>query len=194
MVRPHSKNFYYNAEDFEQMKSIINTFKDHGADGFVFGILHDESATGTRGWVDVAHNKALVELADGRPCTFHRAFDLIPYSEWDNALAEIAKCGFTFILTSGGPSSNSAAECTDLLKSLIHDHLSSSKFPERTRDQLPQIIVGGGLRSTNIMDIIRGTWPMAVHSAALTQKGELVDGDEVRALRLGLDRATQSYP
>lgn len=188
MIRPHADHFCYSAEHYEQMKATMEAFKEQGADGFVFGILRHESNT-PHFSIDVARNKALVELAGGRPCTFHRAFDLIPYSEWDTALAALVECGFRSILTNGGPSGNSAVECTDHLVSLIHDQLSPGKFPGRSHDQLPQVIVGGGVRSKNIEELLHKTSAIAFHSAALAQTTEMVCSDEVRALRAALDQA-----
>lgn len=172
------------------MKATVESFKEQGADGFVFGILHDaHDSEHQQSPVDIARNKALVELADGRPCTFHRAFDLIPDSQWDRTLGSIIDCGFKSILTSGGPSGTSAIECTDLLRQLIHKRdiipgeAAGSPYP-----YFPQIIVGGGVRSTNAAEIAQSTGATAVHSAALTRAGETVDRSEVRALRATLDQ------
>lgn len=189
MIRPHADHFCYSTEHYQQMKTTIEAFKEQGADGFVFGILRQEPNTPHLS-VDLPRNKALVALADGRPCTFHRAFDLIPDPEWDNALAALVECGFSSILTNGGPSGNSAVECTDQLSSLIHDRLDPGKFPGHSQDQLPQVIVGGGVRSKNIEGLFQKTGATAFHSAALAQTTESVSSDEVRALRAALDQAT----
>ncbi|RMJ28461.1 Copper homeostasis protein [Aspergillus sp. HF37] len=185
MIRPHAHHFCYNDDDYENMKLTMNAFKEQGADGFVFGILARSSGPGETLLVDMARNKALVELADGRPCTFHRAFDLIPDSEWDAALRAIAECGFQSILTSGGPSGNSAVECTGQLDYLVHYQLDFSP----SRCQRPEIIVGGGVRSMNAADVFQKTRATAFHSAALSHTGEAVDADEVRALRVALNEA-----
>ena len=39
MIRPRGGDFLYSNEEFEVMKREIEIFKNHGADGFVFGIL-----------------------------------------------------------------------------------------------------------------------------------------------------------
>jgi copper homeostasis protein len=189
MIRPHADHFCYSNDDYEDMKLTMNAFKEQGADGFVFGILAHSSAPGEPPLVDVARNKALVELADGRPCTFHRAFDLIPDSEWDAALRAIAECGFQSILTSGGPSGNSAVECTGQLNYLVHHQLDDQGSPVHSRAQRPEIIVGGGVRSTNAAVVFQKTRATAFHSAAVSHTGEAVDADEVRALRVALNEA-----
>jgi copper homeostasis protein len=116
MIRPHSENFCYDGESFEAMETTLITLKDLEADGFVFGILTRVSrnpSQNTATWIDVTRNKELVELAGGKPCTFHRAFDCIPESHWDTALVDLAKCGVASILTSGGPWSDKAIDCGD---------------------------------------------------------------------------------
>ncbi len=39
MIRPRGGDFLYSDEEFDVMKMEIEIFKEHGADGFVFGIL-----------------------------------------------------------------------------------------------------------------------------------------------------------
>lgn len=67
--------------------------KSLNVDGFVFGILNENDE------VDIAQNKALVELAAPLQCTFHRAFDRAKNLE--DSLEKVIECGFTTILTSG---------------------------------------------------------------------------------------------
>ncbi|KAF7592261.1 hypothetical protein BBP40_000463 [Aspergillus hancockii] len=189
MIRPHAEGFYYSDADFEAMKHTMTTFKDQGADGFVFGILTQSSphASGERApQIDVTRNKELVDLAEGRPCTFHRAFDLVAGSQWDAALEDIVECGFRSILTSGGPSGTTAMECIDQLANLVE---RVEGLGERLgRDApLPRIIVGGGVRASNLAILRERTRAPAFHSAALTQSVELVSDDEVKALRSTLD-------
>ncbi|KAE8382007.1 hypothetical protein BDV26DRAFT_49707 [Aspergillus bertholletiae] len=185
MIRPHAESFYYSDTDFEAMKRTMHSFLENGADGFVFGILAQDAPR-----IDVARNKELVELAQGRPCTFHRAFDLIPESHWDTALADIVECGFASILTNGGPSGRTAIECVDQLDSLVHERLEQLKKRMEDHHRLPQIIVGGGVRATNVGTLWQRTRAPAFHSAALTQSSvELVSEVEVEALRAALDKA-----
>lgn len=39
MIRPRGGDFLYSDNEFDVMKKEIEIFKQHGADGFVFGIL-----------------------------------------------------------------------------------------------------------------------------------------------------------
>lgn len=171
------------------MKIMINIFKEQGADGFVFGILNHSPDLEGHLEVDAPRSKALVELAGGRPCTFHRAFDLIPDSHWDRALGAIIDCGFQSILTSGGPC-NAAVECTGHLRCLVHKELRKGASITHNRGRLLEIVVGGSVRSTNVAKILHGTHATAFHSAALVQASEVVSSDEVRALKVVLDQST----
>ncbi|GMF75010.1 unnamed protein product [Aspergillus oryzae] len=190
MIRPHAESFYYSDTDFEAMKRTMHSLREKGADGFVFGILTQNTPAQAAPRIDVARNKELVELAQGRPCTFHRAFDLISESNWDTALADIVECGFTSILTSG-PSDGTAIECVDDLDRLVHERLEQLRGRVEGHARLPQIIVGGGVRATNIRMLWERTRAPAFHSAALAQSSvELVSDAEVEALRAALNKAT----
>lgn len=96
MIRTRGGDFHYSSEEFELMKSEIQWFKDHGADGFVVGLLHKD------GSVDIARTKELVEFAKPLEVTFHRAFDMT--SDLNIALEDVIKTGCTRILSSGGKS------------------------------------------------------------------------------------------
>lgn len=185
MIRPHANSFCYDSESFEAMKATLSLLKNLGADGFVFGILdpvvqgepHD-SYSG----IDLARNKELVRLADGRPCTFHRAFDCIPEVQWDAALADIVECGFSSILTNGGPSGDRAIDCAEKLADLTR-RLDSmrSRVPETS--ELPRIIVGGGVRSNNVGLLWEKSHAGVFHSSALVSSSEMVAKDEVEKLK-----------
>ncbi|GAB1200456.1 copper homeostasis CutC domain-containing protein [Aspergillus pseudonomiae] len=190
MIRPHAQSFYYSDTDFEVMKRTMHSFLEHGADGFVFGILTQTAPEEAVPRIDVARNKELVDLAQGRPCTFHRAFDQISESNWDTALTDIVECGFTSILTSG-PSGATAIECVSQLNHLVHERLERLRGRVGDHSWLPQIIVGGGVRATNVGMLWERTRAPAFHSAALAQSSvELVSDGEVEALRAILNKAT----
>ncbi|KAJ5715872.1 uncharacterized protein N7483_013053 [Penicillium malachiteum] len=184
MLRPHSNNFIYDETDFNTMKSTLIALDQCGADGFVFGGLNKtDSNDNSKPWIDIEKNTELVRLAGKKPCTFHRAFDCIPEEHWGTALTDIAKCGFASILTSGGPSGDTAVQCVDKL-ALLFEKLESvrSCLPEGI--QTPEIIIGGGVRSSNIQllaEIV--SHAVVFHSSALTTDIETVDIDEVKRLK-----------
>src|SRR5690606_246000 len=144
MIRPRGGDFNYSDSELDVMKKQILEFKNVGANGFVFGILdHDHN-------INVAKNKALIELADNLPCTLHRAFDR--GNSLNKNLEDAISCGFTTILTSGMQPSVDLGK--ENLKSLVE--LAGDKI---------HILVGGGLRSTNIYDIKSYTSARHFHSS-----------------------------
>ena len=74
------------------MRDGIRTFRELGADGFVFGILRPD------GKPDHERMGVLIEESGNIPCTLHRCFDLAlnPCS----ALEDAVRLGFDTILTS----------------------------------------------------------------------------------------------
>lgn len=162
MIRTRGGDFCYSDEEFQEMKRQLLEFKKNGADGFVFGIL-DENLE-----VNFIKNKELVELADGIPCTFHRAFDRV--KDYHKSLEEIINCGFKTILTSGTKSN--VLEGKEILKTLTE--LSNKRI---------DILCGGGLRSTNISEIKNFTRAKNFHSSGIVH-GVLPDAEEIKKMKL----------
>jgi copper homeostasis protein len=166
MIRPRGGNFVYSDEELDQMKVEIKQFTAL-ADGFVFGVLN------TNNKVDMKGNREFVQLAGGKPCTFHRAFDEI--TDLAAAAEDVVQCGFAAILTSGGhPNAVAGASAV-------------AEVVESTQGRL-DIITGGGVRSGNVeklRTITNGRW---FHSSAITDTAmEMASSDEVQALREKLE-------
>ena len=161
MIRTRGGDFCYNNEEFQKMKNQLLEFKKVGADGFVFGILDGNLE------VNFIQNKELVELADGIPCTFHRAFDRV--KDYHKSLEEIINCGFKTILTSGTKSN--VSEGKEILKTLIK--ISNERI---------DILCGGGLRSTNISEIKNYTKAKNFHSSGIVN-GILPDAEEIKKMK-----------
>lgn len=162
MIRPRGGDFTYSEEEFQQMKSDLVQLKSINIDGFVFGILNENDE------VNLEQNKELVELAKPLPCTFHRAFDRAKGLEI--SLEKVIDCGFKTILTSGQqPNVNEGKEN---LKNLVE--LSDGRI---------EILVGGGLRSTNIQEIRSFTNAQYFHSSAIIDGGTFANSDEIIALK-----------
>lgn len=161
MIRTRGGDFLYNDEEFQQMKEQLLEFKKVGADGFVFGIL-DENLE-----VNCLQNKGLVELADGIPCTFHRAFDRV--KDYQKSLEDVINCGFRTILTSGTKSN--VSEGKEILKTLVD-----------ISDERIDILCGGGLRSTNISEIKNFTRAKNFHSSGIVN-GVLPDVEEIKKMK-----------
>lgn len=162
MIRPSGGDFTYSDAEFEQMKSDLIQLKSLSIDGFVFGILDENDE------VNVEQNKELVELAKPYPCTFHRAFDRT--KDLENSLEKVIECGFKTTLTSGQKPNVSQGK--ENLKKLVK--LSNGRI---------EILVGGGLRSTNIEELREFTRAEYFHSSAITDGGTFANADEVAALK-----------
>jgi copper homeostasis protein len=146
MVRPRAGGFAYSAGEFAAMRRDAELAVSHGADGIVFGMLRPDGA------VDVERCAELVAIATaaGRQTVFHRAFDVVP--EPFSALEVLISLGITRILTSGRqPSALAGAE---LIRQLV----------ERAAGRI-EILPGGGIRDTNVAELLRATGVRAVHLA-----------------------------
>ncbi|NIF07815.1 copper homeostasis protein CutC [Chryseobacterium sp. Tr-659] len=162
MIRPRGGDFTYSEKEFEQMKNDLIQLKSLNVDGFVFGILDENDE------VNIEQNKALVELAAPLQCTFHRAFDRAKNLE--DSLENVIECGFKTILTSG--QKPNVSEGKENLKTLVE--LSDGRI---------EILVGGGLRSSNIEALRAFTKANYFHSSAITDGGAFANPAEVLALK-----------
>ncbi|MET3036941.1 copper homeostasis protein CutC [Chryseobacterium sp. NRRL B-14859] len=162
MIRPRGGDFTYSEAEFEQMKNDLVQLKSLNVDGFVFGILDENDE------VNIQQNKTLVDLAAPLPCTFHRAFDRA--KGLDDSLEKVIECGFTTILTSG--QKPNVSEGKENLKKLV-----------ALADGRIEILVGGGLRSSNIESLRAFTKAGYFHSSAITDGGAFANADEVVALK-----------
>ncbi len=163
MIRPRGRNFNYSDEEFEQMLDDIDRFKKT-ANGFVFGILSECND------VDTARTTVLAEKASPLPCTFHRAFD--ETRDKLKALEDVVACGCQAVLTSGG--ALAAAAGASLLRELVG----------QAGDRI-QVIVGGGVRTKNVVRLAELTNAHAYHSSAIL--GDTAEAginvEEVRQLK-----------
>lgn len=164
MIRPKGGPFYYSSAEFIEMKNSIITFKEAGAEGFVFGILNAQNE------IDEAKNIELLELAGDVPCTFHRAFDRTENLE--KSIETLIKLGFKTVLTSGGKKSAMAGK--ENLKNLI------SKYS----DQI-EILIGGGVRADNIKELKEFTGGTSFHSSAILKYDTFVTEAEIKKLKQG---------
>lgn len=162
MVRPRGGSFVYTDKEFQQMKEQVVELKGLGVDGLVFGILDEENE------VCLMKNKELVDLAFPLPCTFHRAFDRT--KDYKKSLEDIISCGFKTVLTSGCPTN--VIEGLTNLRSLVE--LSDNRIV---------VMPGGGLRSSNILRVLRETQATYFHSSAITDGTETAVPAEVSALK-----------
>lgn len=162
MIRPRGGDFVYSEAEFNQMKNEITQLKKLHVDGFVFGILDKKNQ------INITQNKKLVELAYPTPCTFHRAFDYCKNPL--EALENVIDCGFQFILTSGNV--GKATEGIQVLQQLV----------KKSQNRI-SVIVGGGVRSTNIEILNQKTDAPWFHSACITNDSFEVNPSEIKAIK-----------
>ena len=152
MLRPRAGSFVYSAAERRAMMDDATAFQDNGADGFVFGGLTSSGA------IDTVLLKDLLRTAGERPCTFHRAFDEI--ADPIGGLQLLITAGVARVLTSGG--SPTAAEGIPQLQSYVAHSLGKVL-----------IIPGGGVRPSNIEQIIHDTGVREIHSSGRDEQGVL---------------------
>lgn len=160
MIHKQGSKYHYTTRDLQWMIDRIGDLNSKNIDGYVFGALND------RNMPDTSKLEELLIAAEGRPCTFHRAFDGIEKKE--EALEQLIGLGFKRVLTSGGP--GNAMEHTATLAAL-------------NKQAAGRIIIlpGGGVRSSNAAGIIAGTGVKEIHSSAIL-KGEMADEEEIKKL------------
>ncbi len=95
MVRPREGGFCYTDAEFATAVEDAKQLLAAGADGLVFGFLHQD------GTLDVERTRAVAQLAQaaGKETVFHRAIDVVP--DWRAALDQLIALGITRVLTSG---------------------------------------------------------------------------------------------
>ena len=148
MIRTRSGNFVYNETEIKQMQELIKEFDTAGADGFVFGVLTADRT------INEPACKLLLQTANGKPCTFHRAIDEV--KDFEVSIEVLIKLGFNAVLSSG---KNCTAELG--LHNLKH---IQKKFGNQI-----SIIAGGGVRASNI-DLLASSNCKVFHSAALDEE------------------------
>lgn len=159
MIRPRGGGFMYGEEEFDEMKKTLVRFLETGADGFVFGVLTTENH------IDAYRNRELIRLAEGKPCTFHRAFDRV--QDKKEAMEELIALGFTTILTSGGE--HPAVEGLETLEEL-----------HRQAEGRITILAGGAIRSSNVHRFKNLSF---VHSACVDLATGELNREELKRLR-----------
>ena len=147
MVRPRGYGFCYSAEEYEIMKADARLLIENGADGIVFGFLHED------GTLDVERTREFVSFIKPKQAVFHKAFDAI--EDKDKAILQLIDCGVDRILTSGGavyPDIDKGLAVMNRYNSLYHDQIT--------------ILPGGGVRAHNAAEILRKTGCRQIHMTA----------------------------
>ena len=143
MVRDRPGGYVYSREEVDRMRRDVALALVLGASGVVVGAL---TSTGR---VDAPAMHELMSAAYGLPVTFHRAID-----ETRDVLASIdalRALGVTRVLSSGGKPV--ALDGSVTLAAMI----------ERAGDALT-VVAGGGVRGTNVAELVRRTGVREVHA------------------------------
>ena len=142
MIRPRGGNFIYTARELDTMRREIELARSLEADGVVLGVLD------SRAEVDAYRCRELIDIADGLPVTFHRAFDRV--ADQTYAIDSLIELGVQRVLTSGG--AQSAERGIDRLRDLVE-----------AADGQITILAGGGVRDGNVAEIVRESGVQEVH-------------------------------
>ncbi|QJW38636.1 copper homeostasis protein CutC [Cellulosimicrobium protaetiae] len=182
LVRPRPGGFVLGPDDLDVQVRDVRAAVEAGAAGVVVGVLTPE------GLVDVAALAALVEAADGREVTFHRAVDVV--ADPVAALDALASAGAVRVLTSGGaPRSIDGVGRLGVMAAHARGPLGGRL----------QIMAGGGVRPQDVGALVAAGVD-AVHLSAKRVVAddagpggggdagyEVTDPDVARAARAALD-------
>ncbi len=157
MVRPRGGNFVYNADELEIMKKDIFTFRELGCPGIATGIQLPD------GRIDVELLRRLVEWAHPMSVTCHKVFDATPNAF--EALEDVITAGCSRILTSG------------LHKTAIEGALVIADLVAQASGRI-RVMAGGGVRSSNIAQLVGQTGAKEYHSSCLVSRAENHTADE----------------
>ncbi len=147
MIRPREGGFCYSSAEYEAAVEDARSLADAGADGLVFGFLHED------GTLDEARTAALVKIAldAGIDAVFHRAIDVVP--DWRKTFDALAAMKITRVLTSGQDAC--ALDGADTIAAM-----------REYAAQRLEVMAGGGIRLGNIKEVQRVTGCMALHMSA----------------------------
>ena len=143
MIRPRPGGYVYSRAELDRMRREVALALVLGAAGVVFGALTEH------GHVDESAMRELMRAAHGLPVTFHRAID--ETSDVLESIDSLRALGVSRVLSSGG--APVALDGSVILAAMI----------ERAGKALT-VIAGGGVRSTNVVELVRRTGVREVHA------------------------------
>lgn len=145
MIRPRQGGFCYTPIEFETMLEDARLMLAHGADGIVFGVLHQD------GTVDKERCAQMMKVIGEKESVFHRAIDVVP--DWKSALDVLMELGVTRVLTSGQEANVLAgAETVREMREYAAGRI--------------EILPGAGIRPTNVEKVLALTGCNQFHSSA----------------------------
>ncbi|MDR5771170.1 MULTISPECIES: copper homeostasis protein CutC [unclassified Caballeronia] len=167
IVRPHSRSFVYDADDFAVIERDVRAIAKTGANAIVVGMLN------AHGDVDTEALERVIDAADGLPLTFHRAID--EARDFSAAFETLLRFdAVTNVLTSGGKPS--VLEAGPVIKALVAQAAGTHCT----------VLAGAGFTVDAVAPFAAATGVKAVHFGS----GVRVDGkgsepvDELRVARV----------
>lgn len=145
LIRSRSGDFVFSDAEIDGMVDSISQFKQLGVNAIVVGALRLD------GSVDVPAMRRLIDAARPLPVTFHRAFDVC--SNPLEAFEEIKSLGCERLLTSG-------QEADSLTGAPL-----IAKLVAKSEGRIT-VLVGGGVRPSNIVQIEKITGAVEFHSSS----------------------------
>lgn len=142
MVRARPSGFNYIEADYKAMLFDAKNLIENGAAGIVFGFLNED------GTINEKRTKVMVDVIGDKPAIFHKAFDSTP--DLEVAIKKLIQLKITRVLTGGGV--GDVMNNLDALKDL----------QEKYKDDI-QLLIGGGVRSHNVQEILEYTKVNQVH-------------------------------
>jgi copper homeostasis protein len=158
LLRPRGGDFVYSEDEWTLVEADLLHAKELGATGFVAGALD------AAGRVDGSRMRRLVELAEGREVTFHRAFDAV--ADQARALEDVIAAGCARVLTSGG--------APDVLAGVEQLRRLGEQAAERI-----VVMAGGGLRLESAAEVARISGLRRFHGSL---RGQRLDAAAVRGM------------
>jgi copper homeostasis protein len=164
IVRPHSRSFVYDDDDFAVLLRDVRAARLAGANAVVVGML-----TASRE-VDLEALLRVVDVADGMDVTFHRAFD--EALDLRRALDVLLSVdGVTNVLTSGGK--RSVLDAVDEVRGLVAQAAGSRCT----------VLAGAGLTVDRVAEFVHATRVQAVHFGSGVRSDGVVREELVRRVR-----------
>lgn len=162
MVRPREGGFCYTDYDYKTMCRDAVAMIHAGADGIVFGFLHENGTVDKERTADFlqiirAENPEIVTV-------FHRAIDVVP--DIFAALDTLIELHVDRVLTSGQRAS--AVKGAETIKKMLQH--AAGRI---------DILPGGGINDRNVSEFIKETGVKSVHASARSvRKDTSVNGNE----------------
>ena len=145
MIRPRSGDFVYDQNEFSVMMHDVALAQRVGADGVVFGILHENFT------IDEARMRLLIDAARPMRVGCHRAFDSTPDAA--AAMDTLLHLGVDIVLTSG----HAPIAIAGVAQLAAHVHTVGDRL---------SVMAGGGIRAQNVLQTISAGMVREIHVRA----------------------------